>query len=46
MSSKAPDKKSKLVHGNKRPKIELARAFIPVLITSNFDYYSVNKRCQ
>ena len=24
-------------HGNQRPKIELVRAFMPVLITSNFD---------
>ena len=36
MSSKTPEV-SKLGHGNQRPKIELAQAFMPVLITSNFD---------
>ena len=24
-------------HGNQRPEIELIRAFMPVLVTSNFD---------
>ena len=24
-------------HGNQRPEIELVRAFMPVLVTSNFD---------
>ena len=24
-------------HGNQRPKIELIQAFMPVLVTSNFD---------
>ena len=35
MSSKTPEV-SKLGHGNQRPKIKLAQAFMPVLITSNF----------
>ena len=25
-------------HGNQRPEIELVRAFMPVLVISNFDY--------
>ena len=36
MSSKTLEK-SKLSHGNQRPKIKLAQAFMSVLITSNFD---------
>ena len=28
-------------HGNQRPEIELVRAFIPVLVTSNFDDDSI-----
>ena len=36
MSSKTPEE-SKFAHENYRPTFELARAFIPVLITSNFD---------
>ena len=28
-------------HGNQRPKIELVQAFIPVLVTSNFDDDSI-----
>ena len=28
-------------HGNQRPKIELVQAFIPVLVTSNFDDASI-----
>ena len=28
-------------HGNQRPEIELARAFMPVLVTSNFDDDSI-----
>ena len=28
-------------HGNQKPEIELARAFMPVLITSNFDDESI-----
>ena len=28
-------------HGNRRPKIELVRAFMPVLVTSNFDDDSI-----
>ena len=28
-------------HGNQRPKIELAQAFMPVLVTSNFDDDSI-----
>ena len=27
--------------GNKRPEIKLVRAFMPVLITSNFDDHSI-----
>ena len=40
MSSRTPEV-SKLGHGNQRPKMELARAFMPVLITSNFDGESI-----
>ena len=29
-------------HGNQRPKIKLSRAFVPVLVTSNFDDDSIN----
>ena len=29
-------------HGNQRPKIELIQAFMPVLVTSNFDDDSIN----
>ena len=36
VSSKASEG-SKLGHGNQRPKIKLAPAFMPVLIASNFD---------
>ena len=32
-------------HGNQRPEIKLARAFMPVLITSNFDYYAIKNEC-
>ena len=28
-------------HGNQRPEIELIRAFVPVLVTSNFDDDSI-----
>ena len=28
-------------HGNQRPEIELVRAFMPVLVTSNFDDDSI-----
>ena len=28
-------------HGNQRPEIELIRAFMPVLVTSNFDDDSI-----
>ena len=28
-------------HGNQRPEIELARAFMPALVTSNFDDDSI-----
>ena len=28
-------------HGNKRPEIELVKAFMPVLVTSNFDDDSI-----
>ena len=28
-------------HGNQRPKIELVRDFVPVLVTSNFDDDSI-----
>ena len=28
-------------HGNQRPEIKLVRAFMPVLVTSNFDDYSI-----
>ena len=41
MSSKTPVE-SKLSHGNQRPKIKLAKAFMPVLITSNFDNDWIN----
>ena len=30
-------------HGNQRPEIELIRAFMPVLVTSNFDDDSIKK---
>ena len=40
MLSKIPEE-SKLDYGNERPKIKLARAFMPVLITSNFDDDSI-----
>ena len=36
-----PPEESKLRHGNQRPKIEIAQAFMPVLITSNFDGDSI-----
>ena len=39
-SSKS-NEESKLGHGSQRPKIELTRAFMPVLITSNFDDDSI-----
>ena len=42
MSSKTPEE-SKLDHRNQRPKIELARAFMPVLITINIDDDSIKK---
>ena len=29
-------------HGNQRPEIELVRAFMPVLVTSNFDDFFFN----
>ena len=41
MSSKTPVE-SKLSHGNQRPKIKHAKAFMPVLITSNFDNDWIN----
>ena len=28
-------------HGNQKPEIELVRAFMPVLVTSNFDDNSI-----
>ena len=28
-------------HGNQRPEIELVRAFMPILVTSNFDDDSI-----
>ena len=34
-------KNIKMAHGNLRPKIELIRAFMPVLVTSNFDDDSI-----
>ena len=40
MWSKTPEE-SKLGHGNQRPEIELARVFMPVLITSSFDDDSI-----
>ena len=45
MSSKTPEE-SKLGHGNQRLKIELAWAFMPLLITSNFDDDSIKKNEQ
>ena len=36
MSSKTPEE-NKLGHGNHRPKITLAWAFMPIPIASNFD---------
>ena len=30
-------------HGNQRPEIELVQAFMPVLVTSNFDDDSIKK---
>ena len=44
MSSKTPEE-SKLGHGNQRLKIKLAQAFMPVLITSNFDGDSIKNEC-
>ena len=44
MSSKTPEE-SRLGHGNQRPKIKLAQAFTPVLITSNFDDDSIKNEC-
>ena len=41
MSSKTPEESNKLGHGKQRPKIELAGAFMPVLITSKFDDDSI-----
>ena len=38
---KKKKKKKKMGHGNQRPEIELARAFMPILITSNFDDNSI-----
>ena len=32
-------------HGNQRPEIELVRAFMPVLVTSNFDDDSNKTEC-
>ena len=40
MSFKTPEE-SKLGYGNQRPKIKLARAFMPVLSTGNSDDYSI-----
>ena len=34
-------KKHILGHGNQRPKTELVQAFMPVLVTSNFDDDSI-----
>ena len=31
-------------HGNQRPEIELVQAFMPVLITSNFDDDSIKNK--
>ena len=39
-SSKS-NEESKLGHGSQRPKLEFTRAFMPVLITSNFDDDSI-----
>ena len=33
--------KSYMSHGNQRPEIELVRALMPVLVTSNFDDDSI-----
>ena len=32
-------------HGNQRPEINLAQAFMPVLITNNFDHDSIKNEC-
>ena len=32
-------------HGNQRPEIELVRAFMPVLVTCNFDDDSIKNEC-
>ena len=44
MLSKTPEER-KLGHGNQRPKIKLVRAFMPVLITSNFEDDSIKNDC-
>ena len=36
---------SKLGHGNQRSKIKLVQAFMPVLITSNFDDDLIKNKC-